>query len=102
LTGATNVVKPAIARKCWILPADVMQCDDVLVVRAHEARHRGVNHSFASELAQDKPIELQMAAPPSWARRRDELMRLTSSAWSTVRLCGLAHPRQLRVVGSSA
>lgn len=66
MTGATNVVEPAFAGKYWILPADAMQCDDVLVVRAHEARHRGVNHSFASELAQNKPIELQMAAPPSW------------------------------------
>jgi ubiquinol oxidase len=59
-------VEPAIARTCWILLADAMQCDDVLVVRAHEAHHRGVNHSFASEPAQDKPIELQMAAPPPW------------------------------------
>lgn len=66
MTGATNVVKPALARKRWILPADAMQCDDVLVVRAHEAHHRGAKHGFASEPAQDKPIELQMAAPPPW------------------------------------
>jgi len=46
-----NVPAPAIARHYWQLPDDATLRDVVLVVRADEAHHRDVNHSFASELA---------------------------------------------------
>ena len=45
-----NVPAPAIARHYWKLPADATLRDVVLVVRADEAHHRDVNHSFAGEL----------------------------------------------------
>ena len=80
MTGAANVEVAEIARKRLTLPADAMQCDVMPAVRGHEAHLRGVNHSFASELAQDKLIEPWMAARP---RLRDELTRLTPPAWST-------------------
>lgn len=45
-----NVPAPAIARHYWKLPEDATLRDVVLVVRADEAHHRDVNHSFAGEL----------------------------------------------------
>lgn len=46
-----NVPAPAIARHYWMLPDDATLRDVVLVVRADEAHHRDVNHSFANTLA---------------------------------------------------
>lgn len=46
-----NVAAPAIAKRYWNLPEDATLRDVVLVVRADEAHHRDVNHSFAGELA---------------------------------------------------
>lgn len=60
-----NVAAPEIARKHWNLPDDATLRDVVLVVRADEAHHRGVNHSFASELA-GKPVDPRMIAPSPW------------------------------------
>lgn len=48
---SANVPAPAIAKHYWKLPEDATLRDVVLVVRADEAHHRDVNHSFASELA---------------------------------------------------
>ena len=48
-----NVPAPAIARHYWMLPADATLRDVVLLVRADEAHHRDVNHSFADELGGD-------------------------------------------------
>lgn len=45
-----NVPAPEIAKRYWKLPDDATLRDVVLVVRADEAHHRDVNHSFASEL----------------------------------------------------
>jgi ubiquinol oxidase len=45
-----NVPAPAIARHYWKLPDDATLREVVLVVRADEAHHRDVNHSFASKL----------------------------------------------------
>lgn len=59
---AANVEAPEIARRYWNLPADATLRDVVLVVRADEAHHRGVNHDFASELA-GRPVDPRMAAP---------------------------------------
>lgn len=47
---AANVPAPEIAKRYWKLPDDATLRDVVLVVRADEAHHRDVNHSFASEL----------------------------------------------------
>lgn len=46
-----NVPAPAIAKQYWRLADDATLRDVVLVVRADEAHHRDVNHSFANELA---------------------------------------------------
>jgi len=62
---AANVEAPEIARQYWKLPADATLRDVVLVVRADEAHHRGVNHSFASELAH-QPVDPRMVAAPPW------------------------------------
>jgi len=48
---SANVAAPEIAKRYWNLPADATLRDVVLVVRADEAHHRDVNHSFADELA---------------------------------------------------
>ena len=48
---AKNVPAPAIARHHWMLPDNATLRDMVLVVRADEAHHRDVNHSFANILA---------------------------------------------------
>ena len=45
-----NVPAPEIARNYWGLPEGATLRDVVLVVRADEAHHRDVNHSFANEL----------------------------------------------------
>jgi len=46
-----NVPAPAIAKTYWGLPETATLRAVVLVVRADEAHHRDVNHSFADELA---------------------------------------------------
>lgn len=48
---SANVPAPMIALKYWNLPAGARLRDVVEVVRADEAHHRDVNHSFANELA---------------------------------------------------
>ena len=45
-----NVPAPRVARTYWKLADDARLRDVVLAVRADEARHRDVNHGFASEL----------------------------------------------------
>ena len=57
-----NVPAPEIARRYWGLPDDATLRDVVLVVRADEAHHRDVNHSFASELA-GLPVDVSKIAP---------------------------------------
>jgi len=46
-----NVPAPEIAKRYWGLPETATLRDVVLVVRADEAHHRDVNHSFANEIA---------------------------------------------------
>ncbi len=46
-----NLPAPSIATYYWQLPEQATLRDVVLVVRADEAHHRDINHSFASELA---------------------------------------------------
>ena len=46
-----NVPAPQIAKQYWGLPEGATLRDVVLVVRADEAHHRDVNHSFADEIA---------------------------------------------------
>ena len=46
-----NTPAPQIAIDYWKLPADARLRDVVIAVRADEAEHRDVNHSFADELA---------------------------------------------------
>jgi ubiquinol oxidase len=48
---SANVPAPELAKRYWDLAADATLRDVVLVVRADEAHHRDVNHSFANELA---------------------------------------------------
>ncbi|CAM9340053.1 unnamed protein product [Sphacelaria rigidula] len=43
----SNLPAPAIAKSYWKLPSDAMFRDLVLAVRADEANHRVVNHTFA-------------------------------------------------------
>ncbi|MCW2393783.1 MULTISPECIES: alternative oxidase [unclassified Sphingobium] len=52
---SANVPAPAIARHYWKLADSATLRDVVLVVRADEAHHRDVNHSFADELAGNAP-----------------------------------------------
>lgn len=52
---SANVPAPATARHYWKLPDHATLRDVVLVVRADEAHHRDVNHSFADELAGKAP-----------------------------------------------
>jgi ubiquinol oxidase len=58
-----NVTAPDIARRYWNLPADATLRDVVEVVRADEAHHRDVNHSFANELI-GAPAGAVAACPP--------------------------------------
>jgi ubiquinol oxidase len=46
-----NIAAPAIAKHYWKLPDDATLRDVVLVVRADEAHHRDINHSFANKLS---------------------------------------------------
>jgi ubiquinol oxidase len=57
-----NSPAPAIARHYWMLPDDATLRDVVLVVRADEAHHRDINHSFADQLA-GRPAEKAVIAP---------------------------------------
>jgi ubiquinol oxidase len=59
-----NVAAPEIAIKYWGLPADASLRDVVEVVRADEAHHRDVNHSFANELAGVAETTVIAACPP--------------------------------------
>ncbi len=45
-----NVAAPQIAIDYWNLPADATLRDVIIAVRADEAEHRDVNHSFVDEL----------------------------------------------------
>jgi ubiquinol oxidase len=58
-----DVPAPEIARRYWGLPAEATLRDVVLVVRADEAHHRDVNHSFADTLA-GRPTAGKVAAYP--------------------------------------
>ena len=46
-----NVPAPEVAERYWGLSGSATPRDVVLVVRADEAHHRDVNHSFADDLA---------------------------------------------------
>jgi ubiquinol oxidase len=65
------VAAPAIAKRYWQLPENATLRDVVLVVRADEAHHRDVNHSFANELAGMPVIQVAVCPPhvalePNW------------------------------------
>lgn len=60
--GSGGKPAPEIAKRYWKLPDDATLRDVVLVVRADEAHHRDVNHSFADELA-GRPVDLSALAP---------------------------------------
>lgn len=45
-----NVPAPALAIDYWKLPPEARLRDVILVVRADEAHHQGVNHRFANDL----------------------------------------------------
>jgi len=45
-----NVPAPQIAIEYWQLPADAKLIDVIIAVRADEAEHRDVNHSFVDEI----------------------------------------------------
>jgi ubiquinol oxidase len=60
---SANVPAPEIAKRYWALPEEAMLRDVVLVVRADEAHHRDVNHSFANELA-GLPVGVVAECPP--------------------------------------
>jgi len=49
--GQPGTPAPAIAKRYWGLSDEATLRDVVLVVRADEAHHRDVNHSFANEIA---------------------------------------------------
>lgn len=57
-----NGPAPAIARHYWKLGDDATLRDVVLLVRADEAHHRDINHSFANELA-GLPVNHAAVAP---------------------------------------
>ncbi len=62
-----NVPAPAIARHYWMLPDDATLRDVVLAVRADEAHHRDVNHSFANSLAGRSDEQVSIAPYPQKA-----------------------------------
>ncbi len=62
-----NIPAPAIARHYWMLPDDATLRDVILVVRADEAHHRDVNHSFANTLAGRSTERLAIAPYPQKA-----------------------------------
>ena len=59
-----NVPAPEIAKRYWGLADGSTLRDVVLVVRADEAHHRDVNHSFADELAGLPVDEVKIAPSP--------------------------------------
>ena len=66
-----NVPAPAIARRYWDLPQGATLRDVIEVVRADEAHHRDVNHSFANEIAglpqnEVAPCPPHVALEPNW------------------------------------
>jgi len=66
-----NGPAPHIAKRYWGLADDATLRDVVLVVRADEAHHRDVNHSYANELAgvpqgAIAPCPPHRAIEPSW------------------------------------
>jgi ubiquinol oxidase len=70
---SANVPAPAIAKRYWGLPDDATLRDVVLVVRADEAHHRDVNHSFANELAglplgNIAPCPTHVELVPNWKK----------------------------------
>lgn len=58
-----NGPAPEIARRYWNLPDDATLRDVIEVVRADEAHHRDVNHSFANQLTGLPEIPIA-ACPP--------------------------------------
>ncbi|WP_010162652.1 alternative oxidase [Sphingomonas sp. PAMC 26617] len=60
---SANVPAPAIARRYWGLSDNATLRDVILVVRADEAHHRDVNHSFAADLGGKSPSAI---APYPW------------------------------------
>ena len=68
-----NVPAPDIAKRYWGLPDNATLRDVVLVVRADEAHHRDVNHSYANELAglpmgEIAPCPSHVELQPAWKR----------------------------------
>ena len=66
-----NVAAPDLAKRYWNLPDSATLRDVVLVVRADEAHHRDVNHSFANELGglpgiNVAPCPPHQALEPHW------------------------------------
>lgn len=66
---SANVAAPAIAKQYWGLPENATLRDVVEVVRADEAHHRDVNHSFANELA---GISEPVIIPAAWPHQQLE------------------------------
>ncbi len=66
---SANVAAPAIAKQYWGLPEDATLRDVVEVVRADEAHHRDVNHSYANELA---GISEPVIIPAAWPHQQLE------------------------------
>ena len=68
-----NVPAPQIAKQYWGLPEGATLRDVVLVVRADEAHHRDVNHSFADEIAglperSVSPCPPHVELQPNWKK----------------------------------
>lgn len=66
-----NGPAPELAKRYWNLPHDATLRDVILVVRADEAHHRDVNHSFANELVGLPEIAIAPCPPhvelqPHW------------------------------------
>ena len=59
---AQNVPAPAIAKHYWNLPEDATLRDVVIIVRADEAHHRDVNHSYSCTLA-GRQVDLSKVSP---------------------------------------
>ncbi|MBR7779404.1 alternative oxidase [Undibacterium rugosum] len=74
-----DVAAPAIALQYWGLPGNATLRDVVLVVRADEAHHRDVNHSFAAQLGDHtghsaiNPGLNSDLAPYPWHASTDEI-----------------------------
>lgn len=77
-----NVPAPEIAKQYWQLQDNAMLVDVIRAVRADEATHRHINHTFAS-LESDDPNPFALREPP--ARMRAEtygLERQEALAWA--------------------